>query len=256
MGLLFSTVFLPLTLLASATAIFRFTSADIAISSHYYAGPILGWPLKDAQPWKGLYDTGCWPAWVVALGGLAVVLLSLCWSRLRTWREPALFLALFLAIGPGLLVNLALKEQWGRPRPVQTKQFDGNYTFLPVGNQGSNRRECKSFPCGHASMGFYFMAPAFLLYRRRPRLAAVFLLLGLTYGGVMGYARIVQGRHFASDVIWSAAVVYFSGLAMAFVYHKVRPSGAGNSPDIVAIERSRGKPRKDAARTPDLQRAA
>ena len=35
-------------------------------------------------------------------------------------------------------------------------------------------------------MGFYLMAPAFVCYRRWPRTAAVFLLLGLFAGGVIG----------------------------------------------------------------------
>jgi membrane-associated PAP2 superfamily phosphatase len=64
-------------------------------------------------------------------------------------------------------------------------------------------------------MGFYLMVPAFLCYRRRPGLAAGFLLLGLASGTVMGIARIVAGCHFPSDVLWAGGVVYFTALVLA-----------------------------------------
>jgi len=31
-------------------------------------------------------------------------------------------------------------------------------------------------------------------------------------------ARIVAGSHFASDVVWSAGIVYFTGLALAALF--------------------------------------
>ena len=53
------------------------------------------------------------------------------------------------------------------------------------------------------------------MYRRRPWLAAGFLLLGLVCGGVIGLARIVAGCHFPSDVLWSGGIIYFTALALA-----------------------------------------
>jgi lipid A 4'-phosphatase len=124
-----------------------------------------------------------------------------------------LFLALMLALGPGLLINGIFKPLWNRPRPYNTVPFGGENEFLPVLSIGG-RPANFSFPSGHASMGFYLMAPAFVLYRRRPRWAACFLLIGLAAGTLMGLTRIVAGSHFASDVLWSAGVVYFTGLGL------------------------------------------
>ena len=62
------------------------------------------------------------------------------------------------------------------------------------------------------------MAPAFVFYRRRPWLAMAFLCLGLVAGITIGIARIVEGSHFASDVLWSGGFVYFTGLALAAVF--------------------------------------
>ena len=97
-------------------------------------------------------------------------------------------------------------------------QFRGERKFLPVLEWGHGQDEA-SFPSGHASMGFYLMAPAFVCYRRRPRLALGFLLLGLISGGIIGMARVVAGGHFPSDIVWAGGVVYFTALALAAPFH-------------------------------------
>lgn len=73
----------------------------------------------------------------------------------------------------------------------------------------------KSFPSGHASMGFYMFSPYFVL-RRSSRPGSIgFLVLGLGYGALMGLARMIQGGHFASDVVWAGGFIYLSGLLLS-----------------------------------------
>ena len=122
--------------------------------------------------------------------------------------------ALFLVVGPGILVNGVLKPCWNRPRPCNVTDFGGPRPFLPVWQRGHDENDA-SFPSGHAAMGFYLMAPAFVYCRRRPRLAAAFAALGLCAGAELGLARMVAGGHFPSDVLWSAGTVYFTGLLLA-----------------------------------------
>ncbi len=216
-------VWIPLLLLISATVIFWITDVDLRLSRQFYAsgGSSLEsnshWPLRDAEPWKSLYDLGVYPALILGAGGLLVVVIGLIWPKLRPWRNAGLFFALMLALGPGLLINGIFKPHWGRPRPNDTIPFRGHEPYLPVGDIGIGS-DGASFPSGHASMGFYLMAPAFVLYRRHRRAAMAFFALGLAGGTIMGLARIVAGSHFASDVVWSAGIVYFTGLALAAVF--------------------------------------
>src|SRR5271168_4673837 len=42
-----------------------------------------------------------------------------------------IFLIATIAIGPVLIVNLGLKDHWGRPRPYQTQDFSGQSPFQP-----------------------------------------------------------------------------------------------------------------------------
>ena len=213
-------VWIPAAVLAAATAVFWYTDLDLAMVRPFFSGDPAGadvavrFPLGDAQPWKTLYDWGVYPAWILGGGGLVVWIVSFFWTRLKAWRDPGLFFALLLIVGPGILVNCVFKPCWSRPRPARHRSFGGPREFLPVWQRGFGDED-SSFPSGHAAMGFYLMAPAFVCYRRRPWLAAAFLLFGLASGVVIGLARIVAGGHFPSDVLWAGGIVYFTALALA-----------------------------------------
>ena len=168
---------------------------------------------------------GVYPAWILGCGGMAVWVVSFFWTKLEAWRDPGLFFALLLIVGPGILVNCVFKPYWSRPRPHATTSFGGPREFLPVWQRGFGEED-SSFPSGHAAMGFYLMAPAFVCYRRRPWLAAGFLLLGLAGGVVIGLARMVAGCHFPSDVLWAGGIIYFTALALAapFRFGREKPA--------------------------------
>lgn len=207
----------PLLVLLAGTAAFRLTHVDLLLSQLFYAGGSAPWPLVERQPWLAIYALGVYPGFLVGLGGLMAWGLggwSVRWAR---WRVPGAYCFLLLLIGPGLLVNLTLKDNWGRPRPNQIVDFGGQCQFLRVGDADWDA-EGRSFPSGHAAMGFYLMAPGFLLYRHRRRAARLYFWIGLGCGLVMGTTRVVQGRHFASDVLWSAGIVYFAGLALLILF--------------------------------------
>jgi lipid A 4'-phosphatase len=213
-------VWVPAVVLALATAVFRWTDLDVSMVRPFFARDASGqnldarWPLMVAQPWKMLYDWGVYPAWIIGCGGMVVWIVSFLWTKFERWRDPGLFFALLLIVGPGIVVNVLFKPYWSRPRPHATIPFGGEREFLPVWQRGSGQED-SSFPSGHAAMGFYLMAPALVCYRRRPGLAAAFLLLGLAGGAVIGLARVVAGCHFPSDVLWAGGLIYFTALLLA-----------------------------------------
>jgi lipid A 4'-phosphatase len=57
---------------------------------------------------------------------------------------------------------------------------------------------------GHAAMGFFPMALAWVIRRQR----RFWMLAGWVTGSLVGLGRILQGGHFLSDVWMSAAVVW------------------------------------------------
>ncbi len=228
-------VLLPITILIVATGFFRFTDADLAFSQFFYSSASDPWPWAHTPLCDFIYNYGTLPGMVLGLGGLTVGLVSLAWHRLRPYRLPGFFLAAMLALGPGLIVNGILKPQWCRPRPCQTAHFGGNQEFVGVWGMGASEQS-KSFPSGHASMGFLLMAPAFLLYRRYRRLAAGFVLLGLAAGMALGVTRILQGGHFLSDVVWAAGMVYLTGLALVGLFRlQVLWMSASTATDVTGV---------------------
>jgi lipid A 4'-phosphatase len=123
-------------------------------------------------------------------------------------RKPWVFLTLARLIGPGILVHLVVKENWDRPRPRSVQEFGGYKDFIPafipaamIADQPGNN---KSFVSGHAAMGFYLMVFAWVFRRRS------WFYAGLAMGFVVSFGRLVQGGHFASDLIFSGFLCYFS----------------------------------------------
>jgi lipid A 4'-phosphatase len=126
------------------------------------------------------------------------------WPRYRHTSRYAAFLLVALLLGPGLVVNYALKEHWGRARPEAITQYGGDAQYTsPLQPAEQCRTNC-SFVSGHASMGFFAISLAWVLRRRR------WFWAGLALGGLVGLGRMLQGGHFFADVVFSFWAVYFS----------------------------------------------
>jgi len=121
-------------------------------------------------------------------------------------RRIAVYLLLVMLVGPGLLVNTVFKDHWGRARPSQVTEFGGGKQFTRAAIPADQCPKNCSFPSGHASVGFYFLALAFVLPRRR----ALWLTIGTGLGLGIGLVRIIQGGHFLSDVLFAGIVVYLT----------------------------------------------
>ena len=206
------TVWGPLSILLGLTLLFWVTDLDISIQNLLYS-PVDGWIWAASQPWKFLYSFGVLPAVSIAVLAFVVFIASCMSSKFKPLRKKALFLVLLMALGPGLTVNLIFKDHWGRPRPREITQFGDTETYLPVWYKGT-AGQGNSFPSGHAAMGFYLMAPFFILRDRHRGWATAFLTIGVGYGLLMGLGRMIQGGHFASDVLWSGGFIYICGLIL------------------------------------------
>ena len=220
---------IPLLSVAATTVALQAAGADLAVAALFYV-PGAGWPQGGREPWEFLYRYGNIPAF--ALGALGVIAFALGFfvERLRRYRAAALFVVAFLALGPGLIVNTVFKDHWGRPRPADIVQFGGTEVFRPFwspGGQGQGR----SFPSGHAAIGFFVLAPFFVFRKTSPGRARRALAAGLLYGALMGLARMIQGGHFLTDVIWSGILVYLTGLSLYYLFRLDREGLPSSRPE-------------------------
>lgn len=131
-------------------------------------------------------------------------------SRLSSVRH-ILFLLLTLVLGPGLLVNVILKEQSGRSRPSRVEAFGGDRQFTAAFTATGLCKSNCSFVSGDASMGYYLLAFLFVARKRRWAIA----LTAYTLGTAIGLVRIAQGAHFLSDVIFAG----FFTFLVAWILH-------------------------------------
>ncbi len=194
---------------------FWFSDLDLRLAAlFYHPGADDPWFESREPLWLFLYQIAPLLIGLLTLGSLAVIAAGSVWPAAQRRRRAAIFLLAVVLIGPGLMVNILLKDHMGRPRPHQTVELGGTQVYLPplaLGEAGKG----KSFPCGHSSAGFVFGA-FFLIWRhRRPRLAVLSLVASVALGLLLGISRMAAGDHFVSDVIWSAVIVGGVALLLA-----------------------------------------
>ncbi|HEY6255831.1 MAG TPA: phosphatase PAP2 family protein [Xanthobacteraceae bacterium] len=119
--------------------------------------------------------------------------------------RAAVLLIATLALGPGLVTNLVLKDHWGRPRPVDVNAFAGNLQFVPWWDPRGDCPSNCSFVAGEPSGAFWTLAPAALLPPawRGPATAAA-----LVFGAGVGLIRMAGGGHFFSDVVFAGLFTF------------------------------------------------
>jgi len=185
--------------------LFFFTDLDIEIMNHFYIDG--KWPVQYQPLWSFFYHAAPIFAGIIAIGSISFIIFASINSKFTKFRIHALFVLLSLALGTGLTVNAILKDHWGRPRPRQIKEFNGNYNYTKPFVIG-NETEGKSFPCGHSSVGFTYGVLWFIFRRKNKYIAATSLFVAITLGTLIGIGRMAAGGHFPSDVVWSGLIPF------------------------------------------------
>ena len=223
-------VTIPLSLLCLVTLILGITNLDIQLSSYFYDFQNEQWPLSDKNPWEFI-DLWCvFPGLILGMVATIVSSYGIISKKWNPWTRGAFFLSVVFLIGPGLLVNCTMKPAFSRPRPREVTLIGGEKAYQPAFGFGDITDFNTSFPSGHASIGFFLIAPAFLI-RKRHRTRVLLLLSGLLFGCIMSLSRVVQGGHYLSDVIWSLAIIYFTAWATLtlMISHELKQANHSSS---------------------------
>ncbi|MBW6507553.1 MAG: phosphatase PAP2 family protein [Rhodobacteraceae bacterium] len=197
---------------------------DLWASSLFFDAARGGFWLRDAAAVKALRSV----VWNLSILALLAALVGLCAGLLlrrpvggvptRVW---GFILALYV-LAPGVIVNLILKAYWGRARPSDVVEFGGTLDFTPA---GVIARQCAancSFTSGEgASAAALAVSALLVLHYLRPRLSVwawrVGVALAVLLPGAGAAQRVITGRHFLSDTVFSVLIV----LAVALALHRV-----------------------------------
>lgn len=178
---------------------------DIAVSS-WFAGPQGGFPLQ-ADPALNLVRALNDTLILALLAAAAISLAAAAADRPSRWlMRPykALFLFAVYAVGPGLVVNLVLKELFGRARPREIVEFGGTLAYSgPWQVAGSCVGNC-SFTSGEAASAAAMLAVALIV----PRAWRLIVLVAIALpAAAISLNRVAFGGHFLSDVVLSWLIV-------------------------------------------------
>ena len=113
-----------------------------------------------------------------------------------------------------LVVNVVLKNMWGRARPNDVSYFNGLQDFTPWYKISESCSSNCSFVSGDSSVGFLLIVFYFITNKN------AYLYLGLILGSLLGFIRIAAGGHFFSDIIFSQIIVTATILVSFVLYKK------------------------------------
>ena len=197
---------IPVMVLAlMTTVIFWDGQYDISLASFFYYPSNIAnaWPIQNFWLWNILYTIARPLTFILAIAALTLVIVSFFNSRCAKFRQRAAYFFLVIILGPVVVVNLVLKDNWGRPRPRDIIEFSGQYQYQPATVMSDTGK--KSFVCGHCASAYIYFSAYFILSKGR----ILALLLTLCYSFLMGLTRMSAGGHFMSDIIWSGCVMFF-----------------------------------------------
>ncbi len=105
---------------------------DLALSGVFYDAGSHRWRVLDS-PTGRLRHVASWLIALVAAPAFIALLVKLVLPRRPMWLpgRAVVLMITTLVLGPGLLVNVVLKDNSGRPRPIYVTEFGGQSPFLP-----------------------------------------------------------------------------------------------------------------------------
>jgi membrane-associated PAP2 superfamily phosphatase len=163
--------------------------------------------LRIYAPLMRARDFGLWVGSILVAPAVCALVVKLLVPRKRMLisGRATVFLITTMVLAPGLLVNVLLKDHWGRPRPIDVTQFGGSQNFVawwdPRGDCPSN---C-SFVSGDVAGAVWTIAPAALA---PPHWRALAYAAALALGVGMAAIRVMAGAHFPSDVIFAGIFTF------------------------------------------------
>ena len=180
---------------------------DVAISRVFFNESYRVFPVQYSLVARNLRDLFTYIIAALAAPAFIAAAIKLVLPRRRMLisARAALFLITTLALAPGLMANVLLKDNWGRPRPAEVIAFNGPEQFRAWWDpRGNCERNC-SFVAGEGSGGFWTIAPAALA---PPHLRPLAYAAALAFGSAAGLLRLSGGAHFFSDVAFSGVFTF------------------------------------------------
>jgi lipid A 4'-phosphatase len=175
---------------------------------------------------------------VAAAGVVVTVRTARDWLGLGASKW--MFLAVCLIAGPLVVANIGLKDHWGRARPRDVIEFGGTKAFTPPFPPANQCQYNCSFVSGEASSIYIVFFAAAFLFRTRARSLA---LLGIIAGSLAGLARMAEGAHFLSDVVFAGIAMALTAAGVQILFDIIKAATRAELAASMEMQRGRGNDR-------------
>jgi hypothetical protein len=210
-----------------------FTWRDVAILEAFAIATVASAPLdrkfaerlqnQSVQRRKSLADLAHFVETVTEPGSVMIGASLYAYGRLRdNHRAADLGLHGLEALLLGEYLGWTLKGIVGRARPYVDITNPHDYSLLRGLREGGDYR---SFPSGHTIAAFA-AASAVTSETKLWWPKSVWIIGPIMYGGaaLVGWSRMFDNQHWASDVITGAAIGTFTGLKVVHYHHVTNPN--------------------------------
>jgi lipid A 4'-phosphatase len=190
--------------------------------------------------WLRARDVATWLIALVALPAVAALVMKLLRPSqpLKIPGRAIVLMLTTLALAPGVVANLVLKEHWGRPRPIDVGEFGGDEHFRPWWDpRGDCPKNC-AFVAGEPSGAFWTLAPAAVA---PPQWRALAYGAALAFGAAVGFQRMAAGAHFFTDVVFAGVFTFLVIWLTHGLLYRWRATRISDAAVERALERLRGK---------------
>lgn len=229
--LLVHVLLIPIAI-ATLAVLARTAGLDDAIEAVFFDPAMPGfparqWPLLEALGHR-VAKSAVLGLWLLLL--VAAVVASVA-ASLRAWAGPLWLTVAAMAAGPVLVV--LLKNLNGYRCPWDLVQF-GGMARSTGGWFVSGLEAGRCFPSGHAAGGFCLVALYFCgLALGHRGLARAGISAALVAGSGFSVVRMLQGAHFLSHNLWSAAIDWCAAalvFAPVFMLRRENAAAPGGAP--------------------------
>lgn len=187
--------------LVSSALLVAFPGIDLRISGVFFDHGFY----MASQVWARLLHDGVRAFIVLSMVTVVGIHVFNRLAKRKLWDvdgRKVTYLFLVLILGAGLIVNVALKDQFGRARPRDIAEFGGSEQFTPAFVVSDACDHNCSFSSGDSAGAFFALAFVLMAGRRRAVSTA-----GVGFGVLVSASRIASGAHFFSDTVVSFFVM-------------------------------------------------
>jgi membrane-associated PAP2 superfamily phosphatase len=149
----------------------------------------------------------------IGLAAFAGWLASWKVARLAPWRRALGYFLLAVVLANA--ITGVLKQLTNIDCPWDLEPFGGRFPYVGLfADRPDALRHAACFPGAHSASGFALVALYFVLRDAARERAWIGLAIGLGFGAVFAFAQEARGAHFLSHDLTSAAIAWFTSLAL------------------------------------------